>query len=113
MNYFHFTGIHILRILVRSLPTYNFACSTSGAQSPSATPGDRLLGWRKSLGNSLVLEGAGIGGAVGRMTGNGKNCPQAAGQGQAESQVTASDVVGFIDFGGMVETCFVREESGS
>ena len=65
------------------------------------------------MGNSLVFEGAGIGGAVGRMTGNGKNCPQAAGQGQAESQVTASDVVGLIDFGGMDETCFAREESGS
>ncbi|MBP5787691.1 MAG: hypothetical protein J6Y19_07745 [Kiritimatiellae bacterium] len=44
------------------------------------------------------------------MPGNGKNCPQAAGQGQAESQVTASDVVGFIDFVRIVETCFAWEE---
>ena len=63
------------------------------ALSPIQTPGDRLLGWRKNIRNSLVFEGAGIGGAVGRMTDNGKNCPQAAGQGQAENQVTASDVV--------------------
>ena len=65
----------------------------SRANKPSniqrVAPGDRLLGWQKSLGNSLVFEGAGIGGAVGRMTGNGKNCPQTAGQGQAESQVTS------------------------
>ena len=71
------------------------------------TLGDRLLGWRKTLGISLASESGGIMGAEWeRMTGNGKGFPQEAGQGQAESQVTASDVVGFVDFVGMVESVF-------
>ena len=75
------------------------------------TLGDRLLGWRKTLGISLVSESSGILGAEWeRVTVNGKDFPQEAGQGQAESQVTSSDVVGFVDFGGIVETCFVWEE---
>ena len=63
------------------------------------------------MGISLVSKSGGILGAEWeRMTVNGKAFPQASGQGQAESQVTSSDVVGFIDFVRIVETCFVWEE---
>ena len=65
----------------------------------------------KHWGMSLVSESGGILGVEWeRMTVNGKAFPQEAGQGQAESQVTASDVVGFVDFVRIVETCFVWED---
>ena len=65
----------------------------------------------KHWGMSLVSESGGILGVEWeRMTVNGKAFPQEAGQGQAESQVTSSDVVGFVDFVRIVETCFVWED---